>query len=220
MRSDRTAGLGRPAGTPLADRLRRAVLKPDDGRRPPAQARPRSTGELEPGSSALDDKERAIGLVAAPLASAIGLLVITALIDHDPPARLAGGLANPKHVALSLYHELMAVLVLLSVAMLAFSLLRKRLPLGIATALYGLAIFNLHYWGFGVPFIMCAAWLLVRAYRAQRDLKAAHPGTTAAAAGSRRELSPGASRRYTPPRPPRAAAGGGPARRRATAGRA
>ena len=33
-------------------------------------------------------------------------------------------------------------------------LLRKRLFLGIATALYGLAIFNLHYWGFGIPFIM------------------------------------------------------------------
>ena len=38
-------------------------------------------------------------------------------------------------------------------------------------ALYGLAVFNLHYWGFGVPFILAGAWLLVRAYRLQRDLQ-------------------------------------------------
>jgi len=34
--------------------------------------------------------------------------------------------------------------------MLVSAMLRKRVFLGIVTALYGLAIFNLHYWGFGV----------------------------------------------------------------------
>jgi hypothetical protein len=59
----------------------------------------------------------------------------------------------------------------LALVMLVTTMLRKRLFLGIATALYGLAIFNLHYWGFGIPFVMCGAWYLVRAYRLQRDLK-------------------------------------------------
>ena len=36
-------------------------------------------------------------------------------------------------------------------------------------ALYGLSIFNLHYWGFGLPFIMVGAWYLVRAYRLSRE---------------------------------------------------
>ena len=51
------------------------------------------------------------------------------------------------------------------------ALWRKRLYLGIVTAMYGLAIFNLHYWGFGVPFVMVGAWYLVRAYRLHRNLK-------------------------------------------------
>ncbi len=38
------------------------------------------------------------------------------------------------------------------------ALWRKRLFMGILAAMYGLAIFNLHYWGFGVPFVMVGAW--------------------------------------------------------------
>ena len=45
-------------------------------------------------------------------------------------------------------------------------------------ALYGLTLFNLHFWGFGVPFIMCAAWLMVRAYRLHRDWREATGGRT------------------------------------------
>ena len=70
-------------------------------------------------------------------------------------------------------HELELVFLGLAAVMLVSAYFRKRLFLGIAMALYGLAIFNLHYWGFGVPFIMVGAWLLVRAYRAQRDLREA-----------------------------------------------
>ena len=51
---------------------------------------------------------------------------------------------------------------------------RKRLFEGIVLGLFGLGIFNLHYWGFGVPFIMAGAWLLVRAYRLSQKLKAGH----------------------------------------------
>jgi hypothetical protein len=80
---------------------------------------------------------------------------------------------NRLHVSLSLYHDLGAVLIGLSVLVLVVAMFRKRLYLGISMALYGLAVFNLHYWGFGVPFIMGGAWLLVRAYRLQRDLREA-----------------------------------------------
>jgi len=60
-------------------------------------------------------------------------------------------------------------------------------------ALYGLTVFNLHYWGFGVPFILFASWYLVRAYRLQRELKEA----TATAGGG--AGGPRPSKRYTPP---------------------
>ena len=66
------------------------------------------------------------------------------------------------------------------------------------TALYGLAIFNLHWWGFGVPFVLVGAWYLVRAYRAQRDLKEATGGRTERGTGGS-GTAPMASKRYTPP---------------------
>ena len=88
--------------------------------------------------------------------------------------------------------------------MLVSAMLRKRVFLGIVTALYGLAIFNLHYWGFGVPFILVSAWLLVRAYRLQRDLREATVGDSRASASRRGSAAPGRSsaklnRRYTAP---------------------
>ena len=58
-------------------------------------------------------------------------------------------------------------------AILVASLLRKRLFQGITMALYGLAVFNLRFWGFGVPFLLAGAWYLVRAYRLQQALKRA-----------------------------------------------
>ena len=89
--------------------------------------------------------------------------------------------------------------------MIVTAYLRKRLFLGISMALYGLAVFNLHYWGFGVPFLLLGAWLLVRAYRLQRDLKEAN-GEGPARGGARRRGSGGSARssrpqpnkRYTP----------------------
>ncbi len=103
----------------------------------------------------------------------------------------------------SLYDEVFLVLLVLSVLMLTMAMIRKRLFLGIATALYGLAIFNLHYWGFGVPFIICAAWYLVRAYRLQRELREA-TGVTSRYAGrannrkSSYTATPEPNKRYTP----------------------
>ena len=115
---------------------------------------------------------------------------------------------NKAHVSVGLYHELELVLLGLALLMLVTAWWRKRLFLGIVMALYGLAIFNLHYWGFGIPYILGAAWLLVRAYRLQRELREAN-GELPARAGTpgRRRPPPNPSRpqpnkRYTPP-PPR-----------------
>lgn len=180
---------------PLGERLRSAMLKPADPETASrAQAAPErlTVEQLEARVKAADDKERGIGLVAAPLAAAIGFLVIHTLVVNDPAAHLAGGAANPRYVNPSVYYDLFLVLVALSMGILVMALWRKRLYLGMVTALYGLAIFNLHYWGFGVPFVMVGAWYLVRAYRLNRSLK------EAVAEGSNFGL-PSSNKRYTRP---------------------
>lgn len=186
----------------ILERLRDAILKPVDApdeQQSPAGG-PMSSEELEDTVRFADDKERLIGLLAAPLAAAIGILVISALIVNDPAALLRSGLPNKLHVSLSLYYELGGVLIALSVLMLAMAMLRKRLLLGILLALYGLAVFNLHYWGFGIPFIMGGSWLLVRAYRLQRDLREATGTSPFSSRGrSGRVSTPAANKRYTPP---------------------
>ena len=59
--------------------------------------------------------------------------------------------------------------------MLATAWWRKRLYLGIVMALYGLTVFNLHYWGFGIPYLLCAGWWIVRAYRAGAEPSRSDP---------------------------------------------
>ncbi len=190
----------------LWDRLRLAMLRPDVDDGDEAAKKPgRSVEELQAEVKSANDKERAVGLVAAPLAGGIGILVINALIDSDP----APGAHN--HVAVSVYHELAFVLIGLAVLILFMALFRKRLFMGIALALYGLAIFNLHYWGFGVPFVLVGAWLLVRTYRLQRDLKAATEENSARPKRAGNTPSPAPSKRYTPPTaPPKRAPGPSP----------
>ena len=70
--------------------------------------------------------------------------------------------------------------------------------LGIVLALYGLSVFNLHYWGFGVPFLLIGSWYLVRTYRISQRLKLAKSGeTSAGGSGPARRAQP--NKRYTPP---------------------
>jgi hypothetical protein len=192
---------GEGSKEPIIDRLKRAILKPAPeaplGKDEEAQPAPAPTvEELQDQLKAADDKERAVGLIAAPLAGGIGILVISALISKDPaaPSRL--------HVNVSTYHELTGVLVVLALLMIVMALLRKRLYLGIVLALYGLAIFNLHYWGFGVPFLLAGAWLLVRAYRLQRDVKEATGGGSRTGSTADGASRPTPSKRYTPPTAP------------------
>ncbi len=105
-----------------------------------------------------DDRERAIGLVAALVAA----LVTSALAAHH-----AGGASG-----------LFLVLAGLAAVILTGALARRRVPLGAGASLYGLAVFDLHFWGFGLPFVLVGAWLLVRAYRARPVPATAAPVTT------------------------------------------
>jgi hypothetical protein len=196
---------------PLGERFRNAVLKPVDpdakpsGKDGKGPDKPSSVEEIETELKFANDQERLIGLFAAPVGAAIGLVVIGYLISKDPPALLKNGTANKLHVSVSLYHDLTYVLLGLSLAMLASAYFRKRLYLGIAMALYGLAVFNLHYWGFGIPFLFAGAYLLVRSYRLQRELREA-TGEAPARPGARarRGAQPPATarsrpnKRYTP----------------------
>jgi len=204
--------LGRdPDKAPLGERLRAAVLKPADPGQPAGAARPEhlSPAELEASLRAADDKERLVGLLGAPFAAAIGIIVINTLIHNDPVATLSGGRVNPRHVAVGTYHSVELILLVLAFGMMGAAWFRKRLILGILMALYGLAVFNLHYWGFGIPFLLAGSWLLVRSYRLQRDLREATgdlPGRAGAgrgAAGRGRAPANGSgprpNKRYTPP---------------------
>jgi hypothetical protein len=160
---------------PLGERLKSAIVKPvEPGAAAKAKAANKSLSveELEDAVKYATDKERLTGLLLAPVAAAIGLIIIGTLINNDHKF-LSSGAINPKYVNLSLYHTLTYVLLGLSVVMLVSAYFRKRFYLGIAMALYGLSVFNLHYWGFGVPFLLVGAWLLVTSYRLQRDLREA-----------------------------------------------
>jgi hypothetical protein len=182
------------------ERVKYTLVRPDDEPSDEEVARSeRTLEETEDLVARATDKERAIGLIAAPVAAFISFAIIGADIDHDP----AKGTKN--YVSPSLYHELLGVLLVLAVLMLLTALWRKRLFLGIVLALYGLAVFNLRYWGFGVPFVLAGAWYLVRSYRLQQELKRAtgEAGVQRPAArepGRPNGTRPRSSKRYTPPR--------------------
>jgi hypothetical protein len=179
--------------------LEQAFLKPVDPAKAPNQA-PRAeeqtVEELEAAKYS-DDQERLIGLSLAPLAGIIAILVTTHQLANNPAALLSDGRANPAHVSVALAHELELVLIALAVGILVTSLLRRRLYTGIVTALYGLAIFNLHWWGFGIPFVLVGSWFLVRAYRANQAYKTAVSGDGGLRPGG--GPPPRANKRYTPP---------------------
>ena len=188
MPAIRDTGSSGDDGAPMTwwERLKYAMVRPDS--EPGAQdpAGERSVQEIEGDVRYANDKERAIGLIAAPIAALVGLIISSASIDY----------ARTHHQSVTVYDELTYVLLGLSVLILATAWWRKRLFLGITLALYGLAVFNLHYWGFGVPFVLVGAWYLVRAYRFQQELKKTQVSTSRARTDGTRARS---NKRYTPP---------------------
>jgi hypothetical protein len=183
----------------LWQRLRYAMVRPDDDAADTSSQEDRSVEEIQETIARADDKERGIGLIAAPIAAALSFLIIGTLIHDDPP------IDTKNYVSPSLYHTLELVLLGLAVGILVTALLRKRMFLGIAFALYGLAVFNLHYWGFGVPFLLAGAWYLVRAYRLNQELKRAGGADVSSSRSQSRQASvpsgprPRPNKRYTPP---------------------
>jgi hypothetical protein len=151
--------------------------------------------DIEAAVKRSNDKERLVGLLVSPVAAAIGFLVTTALVANDPK------LPSPHHVNPNQYAEFGLLSMALSLVMLGTAWFRKRTFFGIASALYGLSLFNLHYWGFGVPYILIGSWFLVRAYRLQEKLKVAKAGDTESPRNAVRRTS-GPNKRYTPPTAP------------------
>jgi hypothetical protein len=181
----------------LSERFTRLILKAD-GTEPKEDTGPVTVDEIEESIARADDKERLIGLMAAPIAAAIGLVTVQTLVAHNASAYVSEG-------------TILVVLVFaLALAMLAASWFRKRLYIGITMALYGLSLVNLKFWGFGVPYMLFGSWYLVRAYRLQQKLKLAQADgtTTRRTDGSpARRVQP--NKRFTPPvtgpaKPPKA----------------
>jgi Ca2+/Na+ antiporter len=175
-------------------RLKYTIVQPDDDKTE-AVADDRTVEELEAAIRSSDDKERAIGLIAAPLAAIVGIIVSSATIQN----------ARNHHDSTTVFVELTYVILGMAVLILVSSLLRKRLFQGITLALYGLAVFNLRFWGFGVPFLLAGAWYLVRAYRLQQALKRAEGDSPSRAPRSKGSTTrtngarPRPNKRYTPP---------------------
>jgi hypothetical protein len=179
------------------ERLKYTMVRPDDEQTRSTPADDRSAAEVRAVIARADDKERAVGLIAAPVSAAISFVVITALIDRN-------SVVGAKHFTpASTYHELLLVLLALGVLMLVTAVLRKRLFLALSMALYGIALFQLGWLGFAVPFVLAGAWYLVRSYRLQQELRRADPEEvrptrprSGAAGGAVRAR---ANKRYTPP---------------------
>jgi hypothetical protein len=177
-------------------RFQTAIVKPDDLDSPKSKSSEpvESVEELEATIARANDKERNIGLVAAPVGGVIALVISANLIHH----------AQQTGQSTSVYQTLTFVLMGMAVLLLVTSWLRKRLFIGIVMALFGLGIFNLKYWGFGLPFIMGGAWYLVRAWRLQAKLKlATAAGKTSVGSPNRLPSAGGVlprpNKRYTPP---------------------
>ena len=145
-----------------------------------------------------------IGLLAAPIAAAIALLVVASLVAHDPSALYSNGQIDKLHVNPSLYDELGAVTLALALLMLGAAWFRKRILIGIAMALYGLSIFNLHYWGFGLPVHPGRRLVPGAGLPSVGEAQARQGGRSIGGAGGRGSTAsrPQSSKRYTPPAAP------------------
>jgi hypothetical protein len=179
-------------------RVRYTMVKPDDSGKVKADEPVMSREELEAAIARADDKERNIGLVAAPVGAVIALVISADLINH----------AKSLGQSTSTYQTLTFVLLGMAALMLATAWLRKRMILGVVMALFGLGIFNLRYWGFGIPFLLGGSWYLVRAWRLNSKLKLAGgasgrsyvpPNSSVNRLPSAGGVLPRPNKRYTPP---------------------
>ncbi len=134
------------------ERLKYSMVRPDDDPKEKKALETRPVDEVEAEISRSNDKERVIGLIAAPVAAIVGLVISSASVNY----------AKSHDQSTGVYEKLTYVLLALAVLILLSSWLRKRLFQGITLALFGVAIFQLHYSyvGFAAPFILFGAWYL------------------------------------------------------------
>ncbi len=179
----------------LWERVKYSMVEPDADPGTHKKSQPdRPVEEIQAELGSSSDKERNIGLVAAPIAAAVGVAISSASINY----------ARTHHQSVHVYQELTYVLLGLAALILVASLLRKRLFQGITLALFGLAVFQLHYTyvGFAAPFILAGAWYMVRTYRLQQELKRSEVpvgGARRSSASAPRGSRPRPNKRYTPP---------------------
>lgn len=202
MPANRETGSNDGDGVPMTrwERLKYAMVRPDGEDKRPA-ADERSAEELQYEVRYADDRERAVGLIAGPISVLISFIVIGSDISKNSSLTTT---APKNYVPASTYHWVLLIFVALAVIMLASAWWRKRMPLAIALALYGVGLFQLGWLGFAVPFVLAGAWYLVRAFRLQQALKkaeAAESATTRSTARTSNGSKPRAraNRRYTPP---------------------
>jgi hypothetical protein len=203
MPANRETGSSGDDGAPMTrwERLKYAMVKPDDdaGARP-APSDERSAEELQYAIRYADDRERAVGLIAGPIAALISFIVIGSMINRNSqPTTVA-----KNFVPASTYHWVLLVFLALALVILVSAWWRKRMAMAIALALYGVGLFQLGWLGFAVPFVLAGAWYLVRAFRLQQAFKKAEAeesGTdrTTARTNSGSKPRARANRRYTPP---------------------
>ena len=202
---DADAGHGAPDPS-IKGRLSRRFLKPIDPTAPHAEvAPPRSVEELEADNRSMTDVERLIGLVMAPLAAVVTLILISQYVNNWKNQH-----PGQAHVPSS-YSELFVVFLILAALIMVAAWFRKRMYTGLAIALFGLSIFSLNWKWLPIagPFVLVGAWYLVRAYRAQQAVKLAGGDPSrwsprAKDAGSAAPPGPSApqpNKRYTPPTP-------------------
>ena len=156
-------------------RLSRRFLKPIDPTAPHAEvAPPRSVEELEEDNRSMTDVERLIGLIMAPLAAVVTLILISQYVNNWKTQH-----PGNTHVP-SAYGELLLVFLILSALIMVAAWFRKRMYTGLAIALFGLSIFSLNWKWLPIagPFVLAGAWYLVRAYRAQQAVRLAGGDTT------------------------------------------
>ena len=148
------------------ERVKYTLVRPDDDPSRPDPRPRRAHGRRARGRSAVPTTRSGQSAWWRPRSPRSWPPISSASIDY----------ARSHNQSLGVYDKLTYVFLGLAALILVSSLLRKRLFQGITLALFGLAVFHLHYWGFGVPFLLAGAWYLVRAYRLQQALKRVQGG--------------------------------------------
>jgi hypothetical protein len=198
---DRPAGptAGASSPSPRADE-HSAGDRADNGRRsaesgdehPTRQRKGKSPSgmskeELEYSIKRIDDRERLMGMLMAPL----GLGIATFLLINAPPMtahRAKGQLSHATLVTLGVSALIISVVVFVA------ALTRRRSFLGFSLVFLGLPV------GFPllVPFWIVGGWMILRAYRWQRELGALGGGPAARGRATTSSKQNGDGRRASP----------------------